>query len=144
MNCCQKNRLMQPFRIKLQQFFVYSIRLQSHSRFYSIFERKCDTSSQGDIQKMFITALFEAGLVKLWPLGQIWPHPFICVLSMDALTLLQQSWILATKTLRTTKPKIFIIWIFVEKSLPTFRLKYQGTITGHLGVPLLREKLGKI
>lgn len=41
------------------------------------------------------------------------------VLSMAVLRLKWQSWVVATETLWLTRSKIFIVWTFTEKSLPT-------------------------
>ena len=43
----------------------------------------------------------------------------VYILSIDAFVLQQQKWVTVTKTIWLTKPKLFTIWPFNRKSLPT-------------------------
>ena len=45
-------------------------------------------------------------------------YSFVYVFCVAFFVLQWQSWVTATKTVRSTKPKIFIIWFFIEKNQP--------------------------
>lgn len=47
--------------------------------------------------------------------------PFVYVLSVGAFTLQQQSWVAVTETIWASKPKLFIIWPFIEFANPWSR-----------------------
>lgn len=47
------------------------------------------------------------------------PHPLSHVLSMVSLMLKQHSWVAATETVRSTKSKVFTIWLCRKTSLAT-------------------------